>query len=115
MPWLEGTVASENGGSGIRLFTGNTAQRAVDRHFSLYRKPRDSRHPGHCAHRLWGHNQYTASTEFEAVLIHSVPAKACYLARSSDPPPGNKVIWRGMVRLADIEFGFLLRAHPMGN
>ena len=28
-----------------------------------------------------------------------------YLARSSDPPPGNLVIWRGLSRLRDIEIG----------
>jgi len=29
-----------------------------------------------------------------------------YLARSSDPPPGNTVMWRGTSRLIDIELGF---------
>ena len=28
-----------------------------------------------------------------------------YLARLSDPPPGNTVIWRGLRRLADIQLG----------
>ena len=28
-----------------------------------------------------------------------------YLARASDPPPGNVVIWRGLSRLTDIELG----------
>lgn len=28
-----------------------------------------------------------------------------YLARASDPPPGNTVIWRGLRRLADIQIG----------
>ena len=28
-----------------------------------------------------------------------------YLARASDPPPGNTVIWRGMMRLTDITLG----------
>ena len=28
-----------------------------------------------------------------------------YLARASDPPPGNIVIWRGLARLTDIELG----------
>ncbi|MFV0383716.1 hypothetical protein [Paracoccus sp. (in: a-proteobacteria)] len=28
-----------------------------------------------------------------------------YLARKSDPPPGNMVIWRGWSRLADIALG----------
>jgi hypothetical protein len=31
-----------------------------------------------------------------------------YLARASDPPPGNLVIWRGFNRLTDIAFGFYL-------
>jgi len=29
-----------------------------------------------------------------------------YLARASDPPPGNIVMWRGLSRLTDIELGF---------
>jgi hypothetical protein len=28
-----------------------------------------------------------------------------YLARVSDPPPGNTVVWRGQRRLADIQLG----------
>jgi hypothetical protein len=28
-----------------------------------------------------------------------------YLARASDPPPGNVVIWRGLARLTDIGLG----------
>ena len=28
-----------------------------------------------------------------------------YLARTSDPPPGNTVIWRGLRRIADIQIG----------
>jgi hypothetical protein len=38
-----------------------------------------------------------------------------YLNRASDAPPGNTVIWRGMSRLTDIEFGFLLGAQHVGN
>lgn len=37
-----------------------------------------------------------------------------YLARASDPPPGNTVIWRGMSRLTDIQFGFSLRGNICG-
>ena len=37
-----------------------------------------------------------------------------YLARTSDPPPGNTVIWRGMARLTDIVLGFSLRAKNCG-
>lgn len=29
-----------------------------------------------------------------------------YLARAHDPPPGNRVMWRGLSRLIDIELGF---------
>jgi hypothetical protein len=32
-----------------------------------------------------------------------------YLARASDPPPGNTVHWRGLRRLIDIQLGFELK------
>jgi hypothetical protein len=32
-----------------------------------------------------------------------------YLARASDPPPGNTVMWRGLSRLTDIKLGATLR------
>jgi len=32
-----------------------------------------------------------------------------YLARASDGPPGNKVLWRGLSKLADITYGTSLR------
>lgn len=38
-----------------------------------------------------------------------------YLARASDPPPGNMVIWRGMSRLNDIQLGFALGSKLVGN
>jgi hypothetical protein len=38
-----------------------------------------------------------------------------YLARSSDPPPGNMVIWRGLSRLVDIELGVTTGAQLVGN
>jgi hypothetical protein len=38
-----------------------------------------------------------------------------YLARNSDPPPGNMVIWRGLSRLVDIELGVLIGAQLVGN
>src|SRR5436305_959835 len=31
-----------------------------------------------------------------------------YLARASDPPPGNTVMWRGLTRLTDIKLGAAL-------
>jgi hypothetical protein len=38
-----------------------------------------------------------------------------YLARASDPPPGNMVVWRGVSRLTDIHLGFLLGKGDVGN
>lgn len=38
-----------------------------------------------------------------------------YLARTGDSPPGNRVIWRGMSRLTDIELGFSIGAELVGN
>jgi len=38
-----------------------------------------------------------------------------YLARASDPPPGNIVIWRGLSRLIDIELGAMIGARIVGN
>jgi hypothetical protein len=38
-----------------------------------------------------------------------------YLARVSDAPPGNIVMWRGLSRLTDIQFGFMLAKGDMGN
>jgi hypothetical protein len=37
-----------------------------------------------------------------------------YLHRSSDGPPGNTVIWRGMSRLTDIAFGYELASGSCG-
>lgn len=37
-----------------------------------------------------------------------------YLARSSDPPPGNIVMWRGISRLTDIMLGFELGKENCG-
>lgn len=37
-----------------------------------------------------------------------------YLARASDPPPGNTVIWRGMRRLTDIQLGYELAIKRSG-
>ena len=38
-----------------------------------------------------------------------------YLARASDAPPGNRVVWRGLSRLTDIQFGFVMGAELVGN
>ena len=39
---------------------------------------------------------------------------AGYLARASDPSPGNTVVWRGMARLTDIHLGFLIGIQSCG-
>jgi len=38
-----------------------------------------------------------------------------YLSRAGDSPPGNRVIWRGLSRLTDIELGFTIGAELVGN
>jgi hypothetical protein len=38
-----------------------------------------------------------------------------YLARASDPPPGNIVMWRGLSRLTDIQIGVDIGAGNVGN
>jgi hypothetical protein len=38
-----------------------------------------------------------------------------YLARKSDPPPGNETIWRGLTRLIDIQLGAIIGAALVGN
>ena len=38
-----------------------------------------------------------------------------YLARNSDPPPGNETIWRGLARLVDIHLGVIMGANNVGN
>jgi hypothetical protein len=38
-----------------------------------------------------------------------------YLARNSDPPPGNETIWRGLTRLNDIQLGVIMGAQFVGN
>jgi hypothetical protein len=38
-----------------------------------------------------------------------------YLARASDPPPGNIVMWRGLSRLTDIRLGVGIAASFVGN
>ncbi|WP_337739419.1 hypothetical protein V6582_01860 (plasmid) [Agrobacterium vitis] len=35
-----------------------------------------------------------------------------YLARTSDPPPGNTVVWRGLRRLTDVRLGTEIAATP---
>ncbi|WP_354142348.1 hypothetical protein [Bradyrhizobium sp. RT11b] len=37
------------------------------------------------------------------------------LARASDPPPGNTVMWRGLSRLTDIAQGTMVGGEFVGN
>jgi hypothetical protein len=41
-----------------------------------------------------------------SAYITKVARLGGYLARASDPPPGNIVMWRGLSRFTDIELGF---------
>jgi hypothetical protein len=38
-----------------------------------------------------------------------------YLARATDPPPGNTVMWRGLSRLTDIALGAMVGTEIVGN
>ena len=38
-----------------------------------------------------------------------------YLARATDSPPGNMVMWRGLSRLTDVERGAMIGAQLVGN
>jgi hypothetical protein len=38
-----------------------------------------------------------------------------YLARATDPPPGNTVMWRGLSRLMDIKLGVMIGMQLVGN
>jgi hypothetical protein len=50
-----------------------------------------------------------------ALYLTKVARLGGYLARGSDPPPGNAVMWRGMSRLTDITLGSILAARLVGN
>ena len=53
----------------------------------------------------------------DRTLAHYSMKVAClggYLARAHDPPPGNKVMWRGWSRLADIMLGVELASSTCG-
>src|SRR5581483_6958121 len=52
--------------------------------------------------------------DLSTYLIH-IARLGGYLARASDPPPGNTVMWRGVSRLTDIHLGFLLAKGDVGN
>jgi hypothetical protein len=47
--------------------------------------------------------------------LFKIAQLAGYLARASDPPPGNKLMWKGLSRLTDIVFGASAGAKLVGN
>ena len=52
-----------------------------------------------------------------ALYLTKIARLGGYLARASDPPPGNTVMWRGMSRLTDITLGasLALQRPDVGN
>ncbi len=38
-----------------------------------------------------------------------------YLARSSDPPPGNQILWRGLKKLGELNIGVKIGLNFVGN
>ena len=50
-----------------------------------------------------------------SVYLTKIARLGGYLARASDPPPGNMVMWRGLSRLTDIELGALIGVEFVGN
>ncbi len=49
-----------------------------------------------------------------ATSLTKVARLGGYLARGSDPPPGNLVIWRGLAWLTNIALGFQLGVSSCG-
>jgi hypothetical protein len=45
----------------------------------------------------------------------AVAKSGSYLARTKDPPPGNMVVWRGLIWLMDIHLGFELSRGVASN
>ena len=50
-----------------------------------------------------------------SVYLTKIARLGGYLARVSDPPPGNIVMWRGLSRLTDIRLGVMHGAALVGN
>jgi hypothetical protein len=64
--------------------------------------------------RLVKDKQKTASEKSLSGYLVKIARLGGYLARSSDPPPGNTVMWRGLSRLTDIAWGFTMGAELVG-
>jgi hypothetical protein len=60
-------------------------------------------------------NAQTTKCKSVSRYITKIARLGGYLARASDPPPGNTVMWRGLSRLTDIELGALAGAKIVGN
>jgi hypothetical protein len=65
-------------------------------------------------HIIKNDNRYLAKNKLSGYLI-KIAKLGGYLARASDPPPGNTVMWRGLSRLTDMEMGFNLAVKIVGN
>jgi hypothetical protein len=53
---------------------------------------------------------------YEELCVHyGIARLGGYLARATDPPPGNTVMWRRLSRLTDIELGAIIGAKNVGN
>jgi hypothetical protein len=56
-----------------------------------------------------------AGNRSRSIYLTKLARLGGYLARSSDPPPGNMAVWRGLSRLTNIHLGFLLATQDVGN
>jgi hypothetical protein len=65
-------------------------------------------------HLVPDRNTASATNKPLSSYLTKVARLGGYLARASDPPPGNIVMWRGLSRLTDIELGFGV-AQIVGN
>jgi hypothetical protein len=68
----------------------------------------------HILDRLAGDTAPPAKPTVSHYLV-AIAKLGGYLARSKDPPPGNMVVWRGLIRLMDIHLGFELSRGVVGN
>jgi hypothetical protein len=57
-------------------------------------------------HLVPDHAKHRSAKKSLSSYIIKVARLGGYLARTSDPPPGNIVMWRGLSRLTDIVLGF---------
>lgn len=66
-------------------------------------------------HLIRNNGRSSSGTKTLSHYLIKIARLGGYLARASDPPPGNKVMWRGMSRLTDIELGAIIGAKIVGN